>query len=192
MKLLIRYFVQGCLVTTPIVITIYVVGWVLATLDRIMPVPVPLLGVALLVVIVTAIGFFSSGVIGKTAVREAERWLNRVPLVKVIYNSIKDLLGAFVGEKKSFDKPVMVPLVPGSSAKVLGFLTRERLAFLEDHVAVYVPQSYNFAGNLIVCRRELVTPIDVNSADLMAFIVSGGVSPTRRDAESMVPSVPRS
>jgi uncharacterized membrane protein len=72
----------------------------------------------------------------------------------------------------------------------LGFLTRDKLTFLEDHVAVYLPQSYNFAGNVIICRRDLVTPLDVNSADLMAFIVSGGVSKTRHEAESMMPPPP--
>jgi uncharacterized membrane protein len=190
MKQLVRYFVQGCLVTAPIAITVYVVMFVLTTLDQIMPVKVPVLGFLLLVAIVTAIGFVASSVVGEAVVREGERWLNRVPLIKVLYNSIKDLIGAFVGDKKSFDKPVMVSLVPGSSAKALGFLTRDKLTFLEDHVAVYLPQSYNFAGNVIICRRDLVTPLDVNSADLMAFIVSGGVSKTRHEAESMMPPPP--
>src|SRR5687767_13709608 len=136
MKQFVRYFVQGCLVTAPIAITVYVVIFVLTTLDQIMPVKVPILGFLLLVAIVTAIGFVASSVVGEAVVREGERWLNRVPLIKVLYNSIKDLIGAFVGDKKSFDKPVMVSLVPGSSAKALGFLTRENLTFLEDHVAV--------------------------------------------------------
>lgn len=190
MKQLVRYFVQGCLVTAPIAITVYVVMFVLTTLDQIMPVSVPVLGFVLLVAIVTAIGFVASSVVGEAVFREAERWLTRVPLIKVLYNSIKDLIGAFVGDKKSFDKPVMVSLVPGSSAKALGFLTRDKLTFLEDHVAVYLPQAYNFAGNVIICRRDLVTPLDVNSADLMAFIVSGGVSRTRHEAESMMPPPP--
>jgi uncharacterized membrane protein len=107
-----------------------------------------------------------------------------MPLVKVLYNSIKDLIGAFVGDKKNFDKPVMVSLVPGSPARVLGFLTREHLSFADEYVAVYFPQSYNFAGNVVLCRREQITPLDVPSSDLMAFIVSGGVTPTRPEAEA--------
>jgi uncharacterized membrane protein len=181
MKRIARWFVQGCLVIAPIAITVYVVYLALAAVAKLMPGSTPLVGFAVGAAVVTLVGFFASSVVGKAVVSFAEGWLGRVPLVKLLYNSIKDLIGAFVGETKSFDRPVMVSLVPGSSAKVLGFMTREKLAFLDDHVAVYFPQSYNFAGNVVVCRRDIVEPIDVESADLMAFIVSGGVSPTRRE-----------
>ena len=184
MRPLIRYFVQGCLVTAPIAITVYVVYWFVRTVDRLVPIGVPALGVLILVSAITAVGFFASSVLGRAAVRETERVLSRMPLIKVLYNSIKDLIAAFVGDKKSFDKPVMVSLVPGSPMRVVGFLTRERLAFADDYVAVYFPQSYNFAGNVVLCRREQITPLDVPSSDLMAFIVSGGVTPTRREAEA--------
>ena len=186
MKTLLKYFVQGCLVIAPIAVTFYLLYLVFKTIDEMMPVGVPILGFVIAAGIVTLIGFLTSSVIGRAVVRAGEAWLNRVPLVKVLYNSIKDLIGAFVGQRKSFDKPVMVSLVPGSSAKALGFMTREKLAFIDDHVAVYFPQSYNFAGNVIICKRDLVEPIDVNSSDLMAFIVSGGVSPTRREAEAPI------
>jgi|GEM_PF-2795218 len=45
-----------------------------------------------------------------------------------------------------------------------------------DTMAVYIPQSYNFAGNLIVVPKEQVMPIDIESGKVMTFIVSGGVS----------------
>jgi uncharacterized membrane protein len=101
----------------------------------------------------------------------------KLPLVKMIYTSVKDLIGAFVGDKKSFDKPVLVTLSPGSNIQAIGFVTRDSLGNMgfEDKVAVYLPQSYNFAGNLIVVPREQVTPIPAESGDIMAFIVSGGV-----------------
>ena len=47
---------------------------------------------------------------------------------------------------------------------------------LLDHVAVYFPQSYNFAGNLLVFPKDQVRPLEAESSDIMAFIVSGGVS----------------
>ena len=88
------------------------------------------------------------------------------------------LIGAFVGDKKKFDKPVKVEIVPGSNVGVVGFITRDDMGAwgLPGQVAVYLPQSYNFAGNLIVIPRERVTPIDVPSGDVMAFVVSGGVT----------------
>src|SRR5229473_461984 len=79
-----------------------------------------------------------------------------VPVGKLVYTSIRDLLGAFVGQKKRFDRPVAVTIVPGSRARMLGFVTRDRLEALgmKDEVAVYFPQSYNFAGYLAVVPRE--------------------------------------
>ncbi|HTM45074.1 MAG TPA: DUF502 domain-containing protein, partial [Polyangiaceae bacterium] len=105
-----------------------------------------------------------------------EAMLARLPLVRMLYNSIKDLANAFVGEKKGFDRPVCVEM-PGG-ALWLGFQTREALSApgFEHFVAVYFPQSYNFAGNLLMVPRERVKPLAVARSDFMTFIVSGGVS----------------
>ena len=75
-------------------------------------------------------------------------------------------------------EPVLVALLPGSSARALGIITRESLAELglPGDVAVYLPQSYNFAGQVLVVPASAVTPLDAPSSDVMAFIVSGGVS----------------
>jgi len=102
--------------------------------------------------------------------------LSKLPLVSILYSSIKDLIGAFVGDKKSFDRPVVVYL--SENTCVVGFITRDDLAFLglTEYVSVYLPQSYNFAGNLLLVRSDSVKPISANSSDVMAFLVSGGVS----------------
>jgi uncharacterized membrane protein len=99
-------------------------------------------------------------------------------LVKLIYTSIKDLVSAFMGDKKSFNQPVAVTLLPGGNVKALGFITRDGLHALDlpHHVAVYIPQSYNFAGYLAVVPRDQIETLDVSSAELMTFIISGGVS----------------
>jgi len=78
--------------------------------------------------------------------------------VKLLYTSIKDLIAAFMGEKKRFDQPVIVTLTPGGHAEAIGFVTRSSMEFigLMDSVAVYFPQSYNFAGNLLVFPKDQV------------------------------------
>ena len=115
-----------------------------------------------------------------------------LPLLKLLYTSIRDLINAFVGDKKRFDRPVAVAFT--ESARALGFVTRETLhgLHLPGHVAVYFPQSYNFAGNLLIVPKELVEPLDVHPTDMMAFIVSGGVSGLGigSHGESMPPSMP--
>ncbi len=175
---ILSYFWRGCLVLAPVAGTLYI-GWLLfSTVDNLMPVGIPGLGFVLTLGLITLVGFLTSNVIGRAAVRQMEKALTRVPLLKLLYTSIRDLINAFVGDKKRFDRPVAVAVVPGSSARALGFVTRETLTSLHmaGHVAVYFPQSYNFAGNLLLVPQELVEPLDVHPTDMMAFIVSGGVS----------------
>lgn len=177
-KALLRYFVRGCLVAAPLGLTIYIVYATLQAVDGLLPVPVPGLGLLITVVLLTLVGFLTSNVIGRSVVDLADRLLQQVPLVKLVYSSIKDLVGAFVGEKKSFNRPVCVRLGAGSELRAVGFVTREALDVLSlpGCVAVYFPQSYNFAGNLVLVPRELVEPLAVPSSELMTFIVSGGIS----------------
>jgi uncharacterized membrane protein len=106
----------------------------------------------------------------------------RLPFVRLLYSSTRDLLNAFVGERRRFDAPVLVTLSPDSNLRALGFVTSESLDRygLGGHVAVYLPQSYNFAGNLVVVPRAQVERIQSRGADVMAFIVSGGVTAADR------------
>lgn len=177
MKTLLGYFWQGCILLVPVVATLYVAYLVVATLDRLVPVGLPGLGFALALVLITFVGFMSSNVIGRAVMGWAERSVTALPFVRLVYTSIRDLVQAFVGDKKGFDRPVLVTLAPGGP-RVVGFLTRDGLdpLGLPGHVAVYIPQSYNFAGNLVIVPREQVEPLTAKSPEVLAFIVSGGVS----------------
>lgn len=181
-----RYFFRGLLVIVPVAVTIWVVTLVVATLDEWIPVsqllerPVPGLGLAVTLVAIVVIGFLASNFATRWMFRTVDRTFARLPLVKLIYTSLRDLVDAFVGDRKRFDRPVRVRLGPEGSPSVPAFLTRDDLTGigLDDHVAVYFPQSYNFAGNVLLVPRTRVEPIDLDSATVMTFIVSGGVSGT--------------
>lgn len=175
-KRLVAFFLRGCLVTAPLGLTIYIVWVVLSTIDRILPLGIPGVGLVVTVVLITLIGVFTSNVVGRSLLDMAEALLHRLPLVKLVYTSIKDLVSAFVGDKKRFDVPAAVTLAGG--ARLLGFVTRDGLAGIgmPDHVAVYIPQSYNFAGYLLVVPRAQVETLDISASELMTFVVSGGVS----------------
>ena len=177
MKWILRYLVQGALVVVPVAVTVYVIVYLVTTIDGLVPVGVPGLGLVLTLGLITLLGFLATSVVGTRIVAQVERMLGRLPLVKVLYNAIKDLVGAFVGDKKSFNRPVAVRL-PGQVGHVFGFATRESIPFegFDDHVAVYFPQSYNFAGNVLAVRREWITPLQAPTSDVMAFVLSGGVS----------------
>jgi uncharacterized membrane protein len=102
--------------------------------------------------------------------------------VRLLYHSTKDLLNAFVGEKRRFDKPVLVSLTADGALRGFGFITQESLAALglDDSVTVYFPQSYAFAGNTVIVPISRVTRINAVSSDVMAFVVSGGVTEVPR------------
>jgi uncharacterized membrane protein len=178
MKPLLGYFWRGCLVLVPVTVTAYVAYFVVALFDKLVPIGIPGLGLVFTLALVTLVGFMTSNVIGRAVVDAAERWLSSLPFLKLVYGSIRDLVQAFVGNKKRFDKPVAVTLLPGSPIQLLGFVTRDTLDELGklNQVAVYVPQSYNFAGSLLIVPREQIERLEVSSTDLMTFIVSGGVS----------------
>lgn len=178
MKTLLGYFWRGSVVLVPVAVTAYFAYFVIATFDRLVPVGIPGLGFLLAVALITLVGFLTSNVIGHATIETFERWMSSLPLLKLVYGSIRDLIHAFVGEKKRFDKPVALSLMPGSSLRVLGFVTRESLEMLgkAELVAVYVPQSYNFAGNVLLATRDQIERIETSSTDLMTFIVSGGIS----------------
>lgn len=178
MKRLTRYFIEGLLFLGPVVATVYIVYVVFTKVDGIFKFQIPGLGFLVTLLVIFTIGFLTSNLLTSRLTIYVDRIFMRLPLVKMLYTSIKDLVNAFVGDKKGFNKPVAVTLVPGSNISVLGFVTSEDLSNfgIKDKVAVYLPQSYNFAGNLLIVPREQITPLDADSGDLMAFIVSGGIS----------------
>jgi uncharacterized membrane protein len=178
MKKLVSHFLRGAFILVPLVATVYIVVATLRTIDHLLPLPVPGAGLVLTVAVITLVGFLASNVIGRSLFRFAEGLFTRLPLVKLLYTSIRDLVGAFVGDKKRFDRPVLVRVSQDAAVRVFGFVTRDDLGALSlsGSVAVYVPQSYNFAGTLLVVPVERVEPLQTGSAELMKFIVSGGVS----------------
>ncbi len=92
--------------------------------------------------------------------------------------NFRDLIESFWGDKKKFNQAVMVTENDSTGIQKLGFITQSDLASmgLPGKIAVYLPHSYAFSGVLIIVPKEKVTPLDAPSADIMKFIVSGGVS----------------
>jgi uncharacterized membrane protein len=178
MRRLTRYFLQGLVLVGPVAITLYVTWLVFTRIDRWLGIPVPGVGFLLTVALVTVVGFLASNLLTRGIVGVVERVLSRLPFVRLLYSSTRDLLNAFVGEQRCFDAPVVVSLTADGEVMAFGFVTQESLARLglDGYVAVYFPQSYNFAGNLVVCPASRVRRMDVESSDMMAFIVSGGVT----------------
>ncbi|MCA1752405.1 MAG: DUF502 domain-containing protein [Flavobacteriales bacterium] len=173
------YFVKGLLLVVPTFVLVYVVYALFGFLDGIIPTSIPGLGLLILLGAITLLGFLGTNFITQPIARRANALLDKVPLVKTFYTAVSDLLGAFTGQNKSFSHPVMVRLTPDGHVQKPGFITSDDLSALglgNDMVAVYMPHSYNFSGNIFIVPATAVTPIKINKAEFMKFIVSGGVT----------------
>ena len=179
-KTIIRYFVQGVLVLAPIALTAWLLYWLFDKVDSILRpyINIPGVGFAIIIVFVILIGWISSTIIMVSILNIFDHWLERTPGVKFIYTSIKDFFGAFAGEKRKFDKSVLINVF-AEDVWIIGFLTDEELQKFEmgaEHVSVYVPQAYNFAGQLYILPRNKVRKISrLTSGDAMKYAVTGGV-----------------
>jgi uncharacterized membrane protein len=179
---LLNYFLKGVVLVAPLAFTVYVCVRLFSTIDGWLGIPIPGVGFVVTVLLITLLGFLASNLLARGFVGALEGLLERLPFVRLLYSSTRDLLNAFVGEQRRFDKPVLVAPYPGGVARALGFVTQESLSAigLDGFVTVYLPQSYNFAGALLIFPTSAVTPLAADSADVMAFIVSGGVTTVPR------------
>jgi uncharacterized membrane protein len=173
---LINYFLRGLLIVLPFAVTFSIVRSIVVTLDDYVNVGIPAVGFLIVVVSITFLGFIGSSLITKPLFSLMDDVLSKIPFVKIIYTSVKDFMEAFVGDKKKFNAPVLVEMSQGVFKP--GFITKNDLSALNlpGMCAVYFPHSYAFSGNLFLVNNDMVKPFDGNSADVMKFIVSGGVT----------------
>ena len=178
MKRIVGYFLNGLIFTAPAALTIYVVWAIFTTVDGWLRIPIPGVGFLLTLCVITLVGFLGSNFLARRLLEWMEDLMEHLPGVRLLYSGIKDVTGAFVGEKKRFQQPVVVTIDPVAGSKAIGFLTQDSLDELgmADHVTVYLPFSYSFAGQLLVFPRDRVTPLAAPSAKVMTFVVSGGVA----------------
>ena len=187
---LLNYFVKGLIIVLPVGAAIFLIFWAVSGIDSALnlsgffltdakgrPIYIPGLGILNVIIIILVAGILVTNVITDPIKRWLNRWIARLPLFKFLYSSIKDLTEAFVGEEKKFSEPVLAEINEFGVIKI-GFLVQKDLSKLglTGDVAVYFPWSYSFAGQVLIIPAEIVKPIDKSAADMMKFVISGGVS----------------
>lgn len=192
-----NYFFKGVLVVVPLGAAIFLIYWIVSSIDNALnlsevlgylnkvlgfdaqgkPVYIPGLGILTVVVIILIAGIIVTNFITDPIKAAFNRWIKRIPLLNFFYSSIKDFTEAFVGDEKKFSEPVLVEL-NDSGLKQVGFITHKNLKKIKlpGEVAVYLPFSYSFAGQLVIVKKEKVTPLNMTASAAMKFVVSGGVS----------------
>src|SRR5579872_4311475 len=121
MRRLVSYFVRGLAFVAPIAITVYVCYRIFdafASVDGLLGLrSFPGLGFLLTVASITLVGFLGSTLLARGLLNAVDSAIERLPFVRLLYSSTKDLLNAFVGEKRRFDMPVLVPAPEGGTAR---------------------------------------------------------------------------
>jgi uncharacterized membrane protein len=184
LSFIVKNFLRGLVVVVPVAVTVWVLWLGFVSLDRLLPLPIPGLGVLVVAAIVVVVGFLASNIVTRRVFHLVERLFSRAPIVKIVYSSIRDLTEAFAGDRRRFNQPVLVRLTADGGISAVGFVTRENAAAIGggDRVVVYFPQSYNFAGQLLLVERANVEPLPLDSAQAIALVISGGVSGAERGA----------
>lgn len=191
-KKIVGYFIQGIIILAPIGITAYVLYWLFDKVDNILRpyVNIPGLGFVIIVVFIILVGWVSSNFLMGSAINFFDHLIERTPGVKFIYSSTKDFFEAFAGNKKKFNTSVLANVF-SEDVWIIGFLTDEEMEKFDmgaDKVAVYVPQAYNFAGQLYILPRNRVRKIGgITSGEAMKYAVTGGV--VDLDAERTKPEL---
>lgn len=201
-----KYFITGLLIWIPLVITVWVLDLIVTTMDSTLlllpeelqpkswlPVNIPGLGVVLTLVVVFLTGLLAANIIGQRLVRLGESLLARIPVVKTIYVSVKQVSDTlFSSGGQAFRRALLVRF-PHSDTWTVAFLTgvpggevAQKLG--DDRISVYVPTTPNPTGGyfLIVSRADTIE-LDMSVDEALKYVISMGVAapgPPRRSPDT--------
>jgi len=206
-----RYLIAGLLVWVPLGITIWVVHWLLTSIDQILLVlpqnlqpraligfDIPGLGVVVALAILLATGVVAANFFGQRLIRGWESLLGRIPFVKSIYSSVKQVSDTLLSKKGNAFRKALLVEFPRQGAWTIGFLTGTPAAAVApylpgEHVSVYVPTTPNPTGGyFVMLPRSQVHELDMTVDEALKYIISMGVvaprASTRASAAGSTPT----
>ena len=190
-----RWLLSGLLVLVPLIVTFWVLEWVISTLDQtlnILPegwqperwlgVRVPGMGVLLALAIVLSIGALASNYVGNQLVAWWHALLQRIPVVRSIYSGVKQVSDTLLSEKGNAFRQALLVQWPREGLWTIAFLTGApggdvaRHLPPQDYLSVYVPTTPNPTGGyfVIVHRRDVV-PLAMSVDEALTYVISMGV-----------------
>jgi uncharacterized membrane protein len=197
---------QGLVAMLPAVLTLYILFWLVRSaelvlggvLEVLLPVGwyIPGMGLITGLIAIFLFGVALNAYLGRRLLDLSEALMNRIPLIKTLYGSLKDFIGFFAAKRDTqFNQVVSVQLdFGGVPMRLIGFVTRNDFNGLPvgiggtDEIAVYLPLSYQIGGYTIIVPRSAVKRINISTHRAMAFILTGGVT-TEKLPPSAVQSV---
>ncbi len=190
-------FLRGLGVVAPVVFTIWLLYWLASGSEALLrgvllyALPerlyVPGLGVVLGIVVVFAIGLLLQVFVIEQFWQWFERLLERIPIVKTVYNATRDFLGFFSSNAAARGSTV-VRVDIGPNTQLIGFITDDSspplVALGSDLVAVYFPMSYQLGGYTVLISRDRLTTLDWTIEQAMRYVLTAGIN---RQADRQAP-----
>ena len=183
-KKLRRQFLTGILVIAPIGVTIWLLVWIFTGIDNILqPLissvsgrTIPGLGFVIMIVLIYLVGVMASNIGARRLVDYGESLLGRVPIVRPIYSSTKQIVDSFSASGKAGFKQVVVAEFPMKGTRTIGFVTNESLNKAgEKLLYIFIPTAPNpTSGFLQIVREEDIIQVDMSVGDALKMVVSAG------------------
>lgn len=193
-KIIKGYFITGLLVTLPISITVYIIWFLIKLMDSIIEfipakylpeayidITIPGMGLVSIIILVLIVGLITRNFIGRKIFGYWENAVERIPLVRIIYIGVKQLLEAlFSSNNESFKKAALVEY-PRRGIYVIGFITGESKGEVQDKTSdnminVFIPTTPNpTSGFYILVPENDLTILDMSVEDAFKLVISGGI-----------------
>jgi len=204
MRVFKKYFITGLLIWVPLAITIWVLGLLIATLEGFVPsflssqsllgIDIPGFRFVLVILVVLLTGMFAANLLGRTLVEQWEALLGRIPLVRSIYNSVKQVSDTVLAPNGQAFRQAVLVQYPRAGSWTIAFLTGapggEVAGYLPgEHVSVYVPTTPNpTSGFFLMMPRDHVVELQMSVDAALKYIVSMGVvAPPAQPAAAAAP-----
>jgi uncharacterized membrane protein len=193
MKRLGKIMLQGLVAMLPTILTLYILFWLVRSAETVLGALLKVLlpdgwyipGMGLLTGWWSLLfGLALNAFLVRRLLVLSEKLMNRIPLVKTLYGSLKDFIGFFTAKRESqLNQVVTIELeFGGTPMRMIGFVTRSDFSDLpagigdEQEIAVYIPMSYQIGGYTVIVPRNAVKPVDISTHRAMGFVVTGGMS----------------
>ena len=190
-----RHFLAGILVTSPILITVYVTWLIVTFIDaqvagllpnsldftKQLPHQIPGLGLIISIVVITFIGAITPGFIGRTLLKVGERILDNTPVVRSIYGAIKQIMETVMSTNSESFREVVLVEYPRKGIWVIGFVTGETKGEVqslnkETLINVFIPTTPNpTSGFLLFLPKKDLIYMKMKVEDAVKMVISGGI-----------------
>ncbi len=194
MKKINRLFFKGLFATLPIAVTLAVLYWLGSLAESILGGLLkwllpdawywPGMGLIAGFVFILGIGILLNAYVFRKLVKLAETQLEKIPLVKTVYNSVRDVAKFVSNANKDDDLQKAVIVTLDDDIRAIGFITRESitLGVTENLIAVYLPMSYQIGGFTLMLPESRIEELDMSTQDAMRMVLTAAM--TKPDEES--------